>query len=126
LVKADSIQHRFDDETEIDIREYISRKYGLYREAGETNQDNIVRRIHDGLDPTLAAAVPLRGANNTMNDFQAKVYVAEHQARQQYKQLKTSLDIIEQQNQDMKKLVSGKQPQVQYEDNGIKYREYRA
>ena len=114
LVKADSMQHRFDDETEMDVREYISRKYGLYREAGETNQDNIVRRIHDGLDPTLAAAVPLRGANNTMNDFQAKVYAAEHQARQQYKQLKTRLDIIEQQNQDMKKLVSAKQPQVQY------------
>jgi len=67
--RADSVQHRFDDETEMDGREYISRKYGLYREAGETNQDNIVRRIHDGLDPTLAAAIPLRGANNIMNDF---------------------------------------------------------
>src|ERR1700731_3883790 len=98
----------------MDVREYISRKYGLYREAGETNQDNIVRRIHDGLDPTLAAAVPLRGTNNTMKDFQAKVYAAEHQARQQYKQLQTRLDTIEKQNQDIKELVSGKQPQTQY------------
>jgi hypothetical protein len=49
-----------------------------------------------------------------MSDFQAKVYAAEHQARQQYKQLQTRLDIIEQQNQHMKKLVSGKQPQIQY------------
>jgi hypothetical protein len=80
------MQPRFDDETEMDGREHISRKYGLYREADETNQDNIVRRIHGGLDPTLAAAIPLRGANNTMNDFQAKVYAAEHQARHQYKQ----------------------------------------
>jgi hypothetical protein len=46
--------------------------------------------------------------------LKGRFYAAEHQARQQYEQLKTRLDIIEQQNQDMKKLVSGKQPQVQY------------
>ena len=54
----------------MDVRGYISAKYGLYVEAGETNQDNIVRRIYDGLNPTLAAAVPLRSAKtNIINDF---------------------------------------------------------
>jgi hypothetical protein len=113
LVQADSMHHSFANESELDVREYISRKHGLYVEAGETNQDNIVRRIHDGLDPTLAAAVTLRASNNTMNDFQAKVYAAEHQARQQYRQLQTRLDSIEKEHQEMKNLMTTR-PQIQY------------
>lgn len=52
LVKADRMHRSFEDESELDVREYISRRHGLYMDAGETNQDNIVRRIHDSLDPT--------------------------------------------------------------------------
>lgn len=49
-LKADYIHQSFEDKSDLDVREYISRKNGLYMEAGETNQENIVRRIHDGLD----------------------------------------------------------------------------
>jgi hypothetical protein len=59
LVRADNIKHTFKDETTMDVRKYITVKQGLYTEAGETNADNIVRRIHDGLDPMLAACVQL-------------------------------------------------------------------
>jgi hypothetical protein len=38
LLKADCIHHSFEDESELDVREYISRENGLYMEAGETNR----------------------------------------------------------------------------------------
>jgi hypothetical protein len=72
LLKVDCIHHSFDDESELDVKEYISRKNGLYMEAGETKQDNIVRRIHHGLDRTLAVEVTLRAMNNTMNEFKPR------------------------------------------------------
>jgi len=83
--------HSFKDESVLDVREYITTKQALYVEAGEKDQDLIVRRLHDGLDPTLAAAVTLKAQNNTMNDFTNKVYSAEHQARAQYNQIQSQI-----------------------------------
>jgi hypothetical protein len=83
-MKADSMRHSFEDESALDIREYISVKQGLYVEAGETDEDLVVRRPQGGLDPTLAAVVILRPMHNAMSDFLNKIYAAEHQARAHY------------------------------------------
>jgi hypothetical protein len=103
LSKADRLEHSFKDESVLDVREYITRKYGLYVEAGEKDQDLIVRRLHDKLDATLAAAVTLRPYNNTMNDFTSKVYSAEHKARAQFRQIQDQFD---EQNREFKKILS--------------------
>ena len=86
LKQADRMEHRFADESILDVRQYITKKAQLYNEAGEENEDLIVRRLHDGLDPTLAAAVPLRSNNNTFFSFARKVYSAESAARAQFLQ----------------------------------------
>lgn len=86
LKQADNMRHTFADETTLDVREYITRKIQLYNEAGEDKEDLVVRRLHEGLDPTLAAQVPLKPYRNTIDDFCAKVYSAEPTARAQYNQ----------------------------------------
>jgi hypothetical protein len=91
LSKADAMKHSFADESVLDIREYITEKQSLYVAAGEKDEDLIVRRIHDGLDPTLASTISLRDSHNTMNDFCSKVYSVEHKARAQYQQLQDQL-----------------------------------
>jgi hypothetical protein len=57
LAKADDLKHTFEDESKIDVRQYLTKKHNLYLEAGETNVDMIVRRIYQKLDPALAANV---------------------------------------------------------------------
>ena len=77
LREADQMRHTFEDESTLDVRKYLSKKQSLYREAGEEVEDLIVRRLHDGLDPTLAAIVSLRLYCNCIDNFQKKVYNAE-------------------------------------------------
>ncbi|TAQ88263.1 hypothetical protein B7494_g3406 [Chlorociboria aeruginascens] len=86
LEEADSLKHSFADETKLDVRQYLTRKTQLYMEAGENNQDAVVRRLYRGLDPTLAAAVRLR-SKNTIAEFCAQVYEAEPAAKGQFKQI---------------------------------------
>ncbi|KAK0124354.1 hypothetical protein ONS95_009322 [Cadophora gregata] len=71
--KADALKHSFKAEKELPLRKFLDQKYSLYIEAGETNQDLIVRRMHQALDPSLAAGVPLKDGFNTVNEFRAKV-----------------------------------------------------
>jgi hypothetical protein len=85
------MKHSFADESVLDVREYITKKQSLYVAAREKDEDLIVRRIHDGLDPTLASTISLRDSYNTMNDFCSKVYSVEHKARAQYQQLQDQL-----------------------------------
>jgi hypothetical protein len=63
LAKADKLTHSFADESGLDVQAYMMAKYNMYREAGETNQDLMVRRLHKGLDPALAAIVSSRQVN---------------------------------------------------------------
>tara|TARA_R110002060_G_scaffold77953_1_gene90248 strand:+ start:889 stop:1056 length:168 start_codon:yes stop_codon:yes gene_type:complete len=53
-------------------------------EAGEKNKDLIVRRMHQALDPSLAAGVPLKNGFNTINNFRAKVVNIKNQAQKAY------------------------------------------
>jgi len=57
LSKADAMKYSFADESALDVREYITEKQNLYVAAGKKDEDLIVRRIHDGLDPTLASTI---------------------------------------------------------------------
>ena len=84
LSKADSMRHSFADESQLTVREYITKKTQLYYEAGEEQEDLIVKRLHEGLDPTLALVVPLRTYDNSLADFTARVYIAEPAARVQH------------------------------------------
>jgi hypothetical protein len=56
LSEADAVRHSFADESKLTVREYITKKTQLYQEAGEEQEDLIVKRMHEGLDPTLALA----------------------------------------------------------------------
>jgi hypothetical protein len=80
------MRHSFQDESKLDVREYITKKIQLYYKAGENKEDLVVCRLHEGLDPTLAAAVPLASQYNTIADFSRRVYSAEPTARAQYYQ----------------------------------------
>jgi hypothetical protein len=73
LAKADKLTHSFADESGLDVQAYMMAKYNLYREAGETNQDLMVRRLHKGLDLALAAIVSLKTNGNTLHDFTSRV-----------------------------------------------------
>jgi hypothetical protein len=84
LATADRMRHTFADESQLDVRDYLTKKTQLYREAGEEQEDLIVKRLHEGLDPFLAAAAPLRPYDNTIADFTARIYLAEHIARAQF------------------------------------------
>jgi hypothetical protein len=43
LKEADSMRHSFQDESKLDVREYITKKIQLYYEAGENKEDLVVR-----------------------------------------------------------------------------------
>ncbi len=103
LSRADAMSHSFKDEFKLDVREYITQKHALYIEAGEYNQDLIVRRLHEGLDPTLRAVVTLYPEYNTMDDFCNRVYALESSARRQYNQVQS---LIDHQNQQIAELRS--------------------
>jgi hypothetical protein len=80
LQEADHMQHSFDKESELPVRDYLRKKQALYIEAGEVNEDLIVRRLHEGLDPTLRLVVKL-DSTNTIERFTASVYAQEALAR---------------------------------------------
>jgi hypothetical protein len=85
--KADSMRHTFEDESKLDVRRYLTLKQSLYIEAGEENEDLIVRRLHEGLDPTLGMAITLKAnRKNTLEHFVNLVYGAETVCRAQYRQ----------------------------------------
>ena len=94
VIEVDNMTHRFENEGKeggLTVRDYITKKQSLYIEAGEENKDLIVRRLHRGLDPMLAAAVYLRTDRpNTLNHFTKIVYNQEHTARASYISLNTS------------------------------------
>ncbi|OBT47114.1 hypothetical protein VE00_03059 [Pseudogymnoascus sp. WSF 3629] len=54
LAKADALRHSFAEEDTLSVRQFLSQKVQLYREAGETSEDTMVRRMHRDLDPELA------------------------------------------------------------------------
>jgi hypothetical protein len=90
IMEADTMKHTFADKSKLDVQEYITRKIQLYTEAGEDREDLIVRRLYQGLDLTLANAVPLWVGNlNTIRDFTAKVYTQEPSVHTQFKQYET-------------------------------------
>lgn len=80
LRKADSMVHCFGNPS-LSVRQYITKKQSLYREAGETDEDLVVRCIHAGLDPTLAGVVSLKAHGNTLHHFTDEVYAAEPSAQ---------------------------------------------
>ncbi|XMA09731.1 hypothetical protein WAI453_002522 [Rhynchosporium graminicola] len=104
--KADALKHSFKDEKELSLRQFLDDKYNLYIEAGETNQDLIVRRMHQALDPSLAASVPLRDYGNTMNEFKSKIYNTENQAREAYLQTQSRIDEQTKEIQELRRLVT--------------------
>ncbi|KAL2060380.1 hypothetical protein VTL71DRAFT_9775 [Oculimacula yallundae] len=104
--KADALRHTFKTESELPLRKYLDDKYSLYVESGETNQDLIVRRIHQHMDPSLAASVSLKDSFNTVNEFRAKVANVESQAREAYFQTQHKLDEQSNQIEEIKKLIS--------------------
>jgi hypothetical protein len=90
LQEADALRHSFDDEATLTVRQYMTRKQSLYLEAGEQQEELIIRRIHDGLDPTLATAVIVR-PRMTLDAFHNAVYSAETAARAQHNHIKGML-----------------------------------
>ena len=47
------MKHSFDKESELTVREYLRTKQALYIKSREVNKDLIIRRLYEGLDPTL-------------------------------------------------------------------------
>jgi len=74
--------------------------------AGEKNEDLIIRRMHQALDPNLAAGVLLKDGFNTVNDFHAKVANIENQAREAYYQTQHRLDEQSSQIKEIRKLIA--------------------
>ena len=83
LQQADTLRHSFDNEETLTVGQYMTQKQSLYLEAGEQNEDIIIRRIYNGLDPTLAMAVILR-PRMTLNSFYKAVHAADCE---QFKQM---------------------------------------
>lgn len=93
LREADAMRHSFDTEDTMDVRTYINKKYSLYREVGEDNDEVIIRRIHGGLDPTLALAVSMLSvyavhSDNLLGRFIGMVGAVEDNARAQHMNIK--------------------------------------
>jgi hypothetical protein len=84
------MKHSFDKESELTVRDYLHTKQALYIEAREVNEDLIIRRLHEGLDPTLQLAVKL-DSTNTIERFTANVYTQEVSARDQYTSIRKML-----------------------------------
>lgn len=72
LMHADQMRHSFDDMS-MDVRGYLEKKRELYRDAGENNQDFVVRRLYAGLDPRLAKLVTIKPYGNDMEAFTTEV-----------------------------------------------------
>jgi hypothetical protein len=73
LQEANQMKQSFDRESDLPVRDYLRKKQALYIEAREVNEDLIVRRLHEGLDPTLRLVVKL-DSTNTIERFTASVY----------------------------------------------------
>jgi hypothetical protein len=91
LKEADELTHSFAEESKFNVHQYITKKTQLYSEAGEVNEDLIVQRLHGGLDPTLAVAVQLSSFQNTVAEFNMKVYAAEPSTRARFRQFEEML-----------------------------------
>ena len=88
------MRYTFKDESTLDVCKYLLKKQSLYCEASEEVEDLIVRRLHNGLNLTLAAIVSLRPYRNRIDDFQKKVYNAEPAARAQWKQTQDTIKTL--------------------------------
>jgi hypothetical protein len=117
IEEADRLEHSFKDDPSItSVSTSISTKFGLYHEAGEQDEDMIVRRIHAKLDPNLPQLIRLRsGKNNTMAEFEDRVYDLEHLARSQHERIQSQFDKQEREIEEMRKLLASKssRPQIQ-------------
>ena len=91
LATADALRHSFATEASLPVRQYLSKKIQLYREAGETSEDTMVRRMHRDLDPELARDVRLRDTDNTLADFQATVIRQSASSYRAWTQSQTSM-----------------------------------
>lgn len=89
LAKADALRHSFADEDSLDVRQYISQKVQFYREAGETSEDSIVRRVHRDLNPELSRDVRLHACGNTITRFQADVITQAPSSRRAWTQTRS-------------------------------------
>ena len=79
MAKADLLSYAFKNKNTLNIRQYLTKKHGLYIKAGKASQDLIIRRLYDKLDPYLASAVTLRlDGKNRINKFTTKVYAAKN------------------------------------------------
>lgn len=87
LEEADALEHSFDTEDSLTVRQYLSRKQGLYLEAGEHDEDLIICRLLKGLDPTLAGWVHVY-EGMSLGAFHQAVTSAEIDARIQHLNIK--------------------------------------
>ena len=108
VIEADAMQHSYEMEDNgkgKSVRDYVTKKRALYIEAGERNEDLIIRRLHRGLDPMLASAVHLRTDRpNTFEHFTREVYTQDPVARAAYdNQQKKIQDATKKQEEETKK-----------------------
>ena len=94
LAKADALRHSFAEEDTLSVRQFLSQKVQLYREAGETSEDTMVRRMHRDLDPELARDVRLYAAGNTLADFQSQVIAQSATSYRAWKQSQASIQSL--------------------------------
>jgi hypothetical protein len=71
----------------------------------------MVRRLHKGLDPSLAAIVSLKTNGNTLHDFTSQVTAHEAQARNQYQQLQGQFDRQENKIRKLRRTLQGRNQQ---------------
>jgi hypothetical protein len=69
--QADELRHHFGDE--LDVHDYIDKKIRLYREAGNVDEDQIVRRVYHQFDPILHDMITLNRDTNTLLELNTKV-----------------------------------------------------
>jgi hypothetical protein len=108
------MKHRFDQEDKVinkvtgerglTLRQYLNKKQSSYLEAGEENKDTMLRRLHEGLDPTLKITVKL-GKVNTIEGFMTDVYSSETSAKDQ--------------SQDIQKMVNRAEDQRELAPNNL-------
>ena len=76
---------RFAKEHELSLREYVTKKQGLLREAGYEEEARIIHQIWRGLDPSLMNAINMI-PRETLNEFIHRIYLQEYAAKSQWKQ----------------------------------------
>ena len=88
LEAVDKMTHLFEKEDTLTLQEYLTRKQGLYQEAGEIDKDKIVQCLYSCIDPILQSAISLcSGASaNTLHNFIPQVYSYKIAARANWKQ----------------------------------------